>query len=137
MISFKQSPNKYSYSSGEENFDEDVDEENDINEVYSDNLRVGEKQPVGPPSLFKKIGNNISKTFRESEIGKTIQRRFTAREEGDHDSSDEEDKKTHWSDLILSIFRKKPKVTFYDAEEETEDTPIIEAYVSKESILDN
>lgn len=87
--------------------------------------------------MFKKIGDNITKTFRESEIAKTIQRRFTVREEADHDSSDEEDKKTHWSDFILSIFRKKPKVTFYDPEEQNEDTPIIEAYISRDSILDN
>lgn len=38
LIQVKNSPIKYSYSSGEENFDEDCDEENEINEVYSHSL---------------------------------------------------------------------------------------------------
>lgn len=132
LIEFKHSPNKYSYSSGEENFDEDLDEEKDINPVYSKKISVGGKQPAGPPSFVTKVVKRI----RNSELGKTIHRRFTVREEGDHDSSDDEDKKKHWADFILSIFRKKPKVEFYESEED-EDTPIIEAYYSKEEPLDN
>lgn len=51
----------------------------------------------------------------ESDISQRVAKRFSTREEAEYSSDeyDEEKKKWHWTDYILSIFWKKTKVEYY------------------------